>query len=95
MAGTPHTPTTFDPPVTGRAGGLRIRGVHPDMAASPDADPLTVRLLFLLRSNPGLVNFRADDLADLDTATKTLLLAQIDKALGLDKPVPAILPSDG
>jgi hypothetical protein len=58
-------------------------------------DPLTARLLFLLRTNPGLVMFRADGLADLDEPTKRELLDQIDSALGLDRPTPITIPFDG
>jgi hypothetical protein len=90
---TPTTRTdTTDAPPAGRAGGLRIRPSHPDLAGAQD--PLTTRLLFLLRSNPGLVSFRADDLSKMDTPTKELLLAQLDRALGLLTPTPAVIPFD-
>ncbi len=95
MAGTARASDATDPPVTGVGGDLRVRRVHPHAAAPDGADALTVRLLFLLRSHPGLVRFRADDLASMDAQTKALLVGQIDEVLGLTKPPPGVLPSDG
>jgi hypothetical protein len=90
-----HPPIPTDPPVAGRAGNLRLRDPHKNILVDPHTDPLTIRLTFLLRSNPGLVKFRADDLAGLDTATKKLLLSQIDEVLGLDTHTPSIIASNG
>lgn len=95
MAGTTGTSGRTDPPVTGSGGELRVRRIHPQAEAPDGADPLTIRLLFLLRTYPNLVRFRADDLASLDAPTKALLVSQIDQALGLNKPTPRSLPDDG
>lgn len=92
-----HARTTdpTDPPVTGAGGELRVRRAHPHAVAPDGSDPLTVRLQFLLRAYPGLVRFRADDLAGMDSDTKSLLVSQIDEALGLNTPTPTVLPFDG
>jgi hypothetical protein len=93
MGGTTRTSVPTDPPVTGASGELRVRRTHPFAAAPDDADPLTVRLLFLLRTHPGLARFRIEDVTVMDVPTKAALVAEIDAALGLDKPAPRILPS--
>jgi hypothetical protein len=95
MATTPLNSIPCDPTSTVRDGELRIGKTHPHFAADPQTDPLTLRLLFLLRANPGLVKFRADDISGLDEATKKILIAQIDKRLGLDKPAPDVLDVNG
>ncbi len=84
MAGTTGTSGRTDPPVTGPGGELRVRRVHPHADAPDGADPLTVRLLFLLRTYPGLVPFQAADVAALDAEAKRELVARIDRALGLE-----------
>ena len=91
MAASPISKTSHEPPATGRAGDLRIRSVHPDVAANRDADPVTLRLIMLVRSNPGIVNYRVEDLVHLDSTTKSALIKEFEIALGLDSPTPTAI----
>lgn len=91
MTGTIIEEDTTEPPATGLRGELRLRPRHPAFEAGPDADPQTVRLLFLLRMHAGLVDCRAEDVGGLDAPSKQRLIEQIDAALGLNAPTPAVI----
>lgn len=91
MAASPLPKTSHEPPATGRAGDFRARSVHPDVTSNRDADPVTLRLILLIRSNPGVSNYRVEDLVHLDSATKSALIEQVEAALGLNAPTPSVL----
>jgi hypothetical protein len=81
-----------DTPITG-AADVPCRPGNPALDDIPeDADPLTVHLLTLIRLNPGIVQFRtdADTLVRMTPDDKRLLLADIQKALGM-KPVGRVI----
>jgi len=78
-------------PVTGRSSGFRVR-THPAFEGTGEGDPLSERLLVLLRLHPNIVKFRADDLSAMDAATKKELIAQLAEVLGLETPAKDTIP---
>lgn len=84
-------PKPDDTPVTGRSSGFRVR-IHPAFKDTGSGDPLSDRLLTLLRLHPNVVKFRADALSGMDEATKKELLAQLIEVLELDAPTKDTIP---
>jgi hypothetical protein len=70
---------------------FRVRR-HPAFADAETHDPLTARLLSLLRLHPNVVRFRAGELTGMDLATRKELLAQFIEVLGLDAPAKNTIP---
>lgn len=84
-------PPSVDTPVTGRTSGFRVR-IHPAFKDTGEGDPVSDRLLTLLRLHPNVVAFRADALSGMDEVTKKELLAQLIEVLGLDAPTKDTIP---
>lgn len=77
----------FDPPPTGRKDNeLSIRSIHPLAAKHKDQDLMTLRLILLAHSHPEVASIGDDEIIALDLAGKEALVAQFERALGLDKP---------
>jgi hypothetical protein len=91
MNGSKDKPRSDDTPVTGRSSGFRVR-IHPAFEGTGSGDPLSDRLLTLLRMHPNVVKFRADDLSGMDVTTKQELLAQLIEVLDLDAPAKDTIP---
>ena len=64
-------------------GRLRIKKGHKDFASHAIVDPITLRLEFLLKRYPGIIEYRPDDLNNMDQRTKKILLHDLEVALGL------------
>lgn len=87
------------PPASGStsapADRFLTRPTHPGFVGSDADDPLTIRLRTLMLAHPGLISFRADDLATFGVAMKQQLIADYVEALGLDVSIPRVIPTDG
>jgi hypothetical protein len=83
--------TSEDAPVT-KSGPMPDFLRNPSLPQLPgDCDQLTADLAVLLTRNAGNLNFRAPDLKDMDTETKRVLLADLQRALGI-KPLGQFSP---
>ena len=85
-AGSKPRPTRDDLPIVGSGpmpDALRNEAL-PDLPG--DCDQLTADLNVLISRNAGVLNFRAPDLSNLDSETKRVLMADMQRALGI-KPV--------
>jgi len=87
----PATHAEDETPVVGRDSGFP-RPTHPAFEGTDHLDPLTARLLTLLRMYPDAIKFRADNLAEMDPQTKRELLDQFTEVLGIDSPGCQVIP---
>lgn len=84
--GSEPRPTREDTPIVG-SGPMPDALRNQSLPELPDdCDRLTADLTVLISRNAGVLNFRAPDLSGLDSETKRVLMADLQRALGI-KPV--------